>query len=48
MRLGRLKKIQAVTYFPLASIIGASGLNGRVRNGNGCGPAAMTTWNGSM
>src|ERR1700760_2523802 len=30
--------------FPLVcSIIGAGGLNGRVRNGNGCGPSAMVT-----
>ena len=38
------KKIQATTYFPLSSIIGADGLNGRVRNGNGCDPVAMVTW----
>src|SRR6185295_341221 len=32
--------------FPLVcSIIGAGGLNGRVRNGNGCGPSAMVTGN---
>ena len=38
------EKIQATTYFPLTSIIGADGLNGRVRNGNGCDPVAMVTW----
>jgi hypothetical protein len=42
-RPGRLKKILAATYFPLASIIGSSGLNGRVRNENGCDPTDMTT-----
>ena len=28
---------------PPGSTIGAGGLNGRVRNGNGCGPSAMIT-----
>lgn len=30
--------VLAPTYSPLASTIGASGLNFRVRNGIGCGP----------
>ena len=33
----------AVTYFPLASIIGAGGLNCCVRDGNRCDPIAKTT-----
>lgn len=33
-------KNPAMTYFPVISIIGAGGLNFRVRNGNGCGPSA--------
>ena len=30
-------------FAPLTSIIGAEGLNGRVRDGNGCDPLAITT-----
>ena len=38
------KKIQATTYFRLSTIIGPDRLNGRVRNGNGCGPVGKITW----
>lgn len=43
---GLWEKIPAATYSPTrvtGSTIGAGGLNGRVRNGNGCAPSAMAT-----
>ena len=42
MRLLDLTRRQP-TFPLLCSIIGAEGLNGRVRNGNGCDPSAMVT-----
>ena len=35
--------VLASCYFPLVSIIAVGRLNGRVRDGNGCDPAAMDT-----
>ncbi len=40
------KKTPASSYSPTSkggSTIGAGGLNGRVRDGNGCGPSAIET-----
>ena len=44
VRFGDKKKDEATTYSPaFGSTIGAQELNGRVRNGNGCGLLAIIT-----
>ena len=41
---GSRKKPRQRPTFALSTIIGPGRLNGRVRNGNGCVPAGMVTW----
>src|SRR5205085_6509381 len=47
-RLGPVRRDPAASYSPTrrpCSTIGAGGLNGRVRDGNGCFPSAIATGN---